>query len=208
MPPSAPVTVAHPSRSTSDGSVDSAAATPPDERLAAWATRFGTTPDEVKSWFGSSYSTNDTIAGEGSDKTIHPDEELTVSDGSAVKNASPLLDGANRVDITLHSVAVPLTTATTDTKGVFSATVRIPSSTADGRHFIVALAPNRKGGMAAFVFPLTVESRATGPVFNGVATKPTSGSHTPWLAVEAVIGSILVIGLMVLRVRRTSTTGA
>jgi hypothetical protein len=205
---SAPVKVAHPSRSTADGSVDNAVATPQDERLAAWATRFGTTPDEVKSWFGSSYSANDTIAGEGSGKTVHPDDEMTISDRSAVKNGSPLLDGANRVAIALHSAAVPLTTATTDTKGVFSATVRIPASTTAGRHFIVALAPNKKGGMAAFVFPLTVEARAAGPVFNGVATKPASGGHTPWLALEAVIGSLLVIALMVVRVRRASASGA
>jgi hypothetical protein len=186
--------------------VDNAVATPPDERLAAWATRFGTTPDEVKSWFGSSISSNDSIAGEGSGKAVHPDEEMTISDNSAVKDGTPLQDGANRVDLTLHSTAVPLSTATTDTKGVFSATVRIPASTTTGRHFIVALAPNRKGGMAAFVFPLNVS--AAPPVFNGAATTPAATHHTPWLAVEAIIGSIFVIALFVARLRRASASRA
>jgi hypothetical protein len=191
---------------TSSGSAVAAT----DQRLAAWAKRFKTTPDEVMSWFGT-FTSDDSIGGEAPAVGVHGDDLVTVSDHDVVKGdpATSLVDPAKRdngvatadgqrVDIALHSTPSSLGSATTDTAGRFSATVRIPSATPAGKHFIVALAPKPNGGRAAFVYPLTVEDRAA-PVPAAV-TSPRAAKHFPWLLFEVVLGTVLVVALFVVRV--------
>lgn len=176
-----------------------------DAQLAAWARHFRTTPEEVKSWFDP-YTPNDTIGGEGSGKSASQGEEYTISNNAAVRNGAAKAGSidprvGNTVEVSLHSMRVPLGTTTTEANGRFSITVRIPQSTKLGRHFVVALAPNTKGGSAAFVFP--VEVTEPQPVFNGAvpqaARSPRSGP--PWLIIEVILGLALVGGLIAARTR-------
>src|SRR5439155_19768061 len=105
---------------------------------------------------------NDSIGGQAKEIVVHPDDHVSVFDGATASDA-PASDGSalrsgitgvgdaktkggDGVDVTLHSDAVGLGTAVTDAGGAFSATVTIPKSTSDGRHFIVALVPNTKDG--------------------------------------------------------------
>ena len=180
-----------------------------DDQVNAWAQHFHTTPDEVKSWF-SPYSTNDTIGGEGSLRTVHAGEEVTISDNGAIDDgaaAAGFMDtsAGNTIELSLHSNGVPLGEAMTDAQGRFTATVRIPASTPLGRHFIVALAPNTKQGIVAFVFPVNV---VTGePVFDvPAAAQPTTTRHSgPWVTLEVILGTALLAALLVVRVRRGVT---
>ena len=178
-----------------------------DAQLVQWAQHFNTTPDEVKSWFVS-HSPNDTIGGEGSGLVVHPGDEMTVSDNGAVKDgaaAAGYMDfrAGSTVDISLHSDRVPLTTATTDGSGVFTSSVKIPNDTKLGQHFIVALSLNTKQGKIAFVFPVKVVTPE--PVFNAPAA-PTATHHSNrWLYVELALGTAMVGGLVLFRVRRAAS---
>ena len=177
-----------------------------DEQVLQWAQHFHTTPDEVKSWFVAS-SPNDTIGGEGSGLVVHPGDEMTISDAGAVKDgaaAAGYMDfraGAT-VDISLHSARVPLTTATTDDTGVFTANVKIPDDTKLGNHFIVALSLNTKQGKIAFVFPIKVVTPE--PVFNAPAAPVSTHHSNRWLYVELALGTAMVVGLALFRVRKAA----
>jgi hypothetical protein len=156
-----------------------------------------------------SYTPNDTIGGEGSGLVVHPGDEMTISDNGAVKDgaaAAGYMDfrqGAT-VDISLHSARVPLTTATTDDTGVFTSNVKIPDDTKLGKHFIVALTLNTKDGKIAFVFPIKVVTPE--PVFNA-PTAPTATHHSNrWLYLELILGTAMVGGLVLFRVRRAATS--
>jgi hypothetical protein len=179
-----------------------------DEQVLAWAQHFGTTPDEVKSWFDA-YSSQDTIGGEGSLQTLHQGDSLTISDASAIADgaaAAGFMDvrSGNEVDVKLHSTPVPLGSALTDAQGKFSITVKIPSPTSLGRHYVIALAPNTKQGLIAFVFPVNVVQPE--PVFNVPAVSSTSSKHSgPWLKVEVFLGLLTLAALVAFRVRRGVT---
>ena len=179
-----------------------------DKQLAEWAKHFKTTPEEVKSWFNP-YTTNDTIGGEGSGRALHAGDEYTISNHGAVKDgaaAAGFMDmrEGNTIEVDLHSTAVRLGSTTTDKQGRFTVRVKIPSNTKLGRHFVVASTSNLKQGTIAFVYPLNVVSAE--PVFNGAVTQPTStrGSSTPWLLIEFVLGTAMIAGLVVFRVRRSA----
>jgi len=178
-----------------------------DAQVLQWATHFQTTPDEVKSWFVSS-TPNDTIGGEGSGLVVHPGDEMTVTNDGAVKDgaaAAGFMDfrGGDGVDISLHSARVPLGSATTDSNGVFTSSVKIPDNTKLGRHFIVALSLNTKQGKIAFVFPINVVTPE--PVFNAPAAAPTATHHSSrWLFIELVLGTATIGGLVLFRVRRAA----
>jgi hypothetical protein len=196
----------------------------------ATSKKASTTPDEVKSWFGTTFKTNDAVGGVANPITVHPDDEVTVFDGamandavaSATGNTSDgtgdgatlrsglkgvadsKTTGGDTVDVSLHSDPVSLGSAVTDSGGAFSSTVRIPHSTDLGRHFIIALVPNTKNGKTAFVFPVSVEAREQAAAAAD-STQPTSGSKRfPWVLVELLVGTASVIALFVVRVRRAS----
>jgi len=224
-PPTAPPPPAQPVAPRSDTGGGTAATTAParsgptggtssdrggtasnDAELLQWAQHFHTTPDEVKSWFVAA-GPNDTIGGEGSGLVVHPGDEMTVSNNGAVKDgaaAAAYMDfreGAT-VDISMHSARVPLTTATTDSSGVFTSSVKIPDNASLGNHFIVALTLNTKGGKIAFVFPIKVVTPE--PVFNAPAA-PTATHHSNRsLYIELLAGTALIAGLVVFRVRRAA----
>jgi hypothetical protein len=187
---------------------DAGAGTASGDQLQSWAQHFQTTPDEVKSWFVT-YETNDTIGGEGSGLVVHPGDEMTVSNKGAIDDgaaAAGYMDmrAGNGVDISLHSARVPLATATTDDSGVFTSTVKIPSDTKLGRHFVIALSINTKNGKIAYVFPVNVA--APEPVFNAPAAPTSSQRSSAWpLVLELVAGTAMVAGLVVFRVRRSSS---
>lgn len=180
-----------------------------DAQLAAWAKHFETTPEEVRSWF-TPYSSNDTIGGEGSGRTLHAGEDYTISnngaiaDGAAAAGMMDMREG-NSVQVMLHSTPVPLGSTSTTKGGRFTLTAKIPPSTKLGRHFVVALAPNLKQGQVAFVFPINVV--AAEPVFNDAAVPQASTSDrssTPWLLIEFVLGTAMIGGLVAYRVRRNA----
>jgi len=178
-----------------------------DAQLLQWAQHFHTTPDEVKSWFVA-YTPNDTIGGEGSGLVVHPGDQMTITNNSAVKDgaaAAGFMDfrAGDSVDISLHSTRVPLASATTDSSGVFTSTVKLPDDTKLGRHFIVALSLNTKQGKIAFVFPINVVTPE--PVFNAPAAAPAATHHSSrWLFVELVLGTAMIGGLVLFRVRRAA----
>jgi hypothetical protein len=110
----------------------------------------------------------------------------------------------NTVEIGLHSTGAALGEAMTDADGRFTSTVRIPTSTSLGDHFIVALAPNTKNGLVAFVFPVKVT--AGDPVFNVPAAQTAAPRRSgPWVMIELTLGAALLAGILVVRVRRGVT---
>lgn len=205
---------------TRSASASASVTGPTDDRLAVWAKQFSTTPAEVQSWFGA-FTPNDSIAGAARSIVVHPDDQVTVFAGERIgaNDASVLrtgiedlgdvsTKGGDTVEVSLHSTKVPLGTTVTESGGRFSATVRIPPSTQVGRHFIIALAPNTRQGRTAFVYPVTVATRQVAPpVVQNV--EPTAGepSRFPWLLVEAIVGSVLIVALFIARVRRAAATG-
>jgi hypothetical protein len=192
---------------TTSGAPDSGGPAATDAQVTAWAQHFGTTA-EVKSWF-TPYTPSDSLAGAGSGRVVHPGDELTISNNGAIQDGSAAagfmdMRGGNTIEISLHSNAVRLASTLTDAKGRFSVTVKIPASTALGRHFIVALAPNTKQALAAFVFPVSVASAE--PVFAGPVTPASPARHSsPWFMIELVLGTALIGGLVLVRVRRGVT---
>jgi hypothetical protein len=204
-------------------SSSSTAATPaPDASLQSWAKQLGTTSDEVASWFGT-YGADDSIGGRANAVTLHPDDQLTIFDGASGADAgagdSPprvgirgvadtKTQGGDGVDVSMHSDAVPLGSTVTDAGGAFTANVRIPHDASGGHHFVVALAPNTKGGRVAFVYPVDVEAAAAAaPAADNSAQSTPASKHFPWLALEAILGTLSVVALFVYRVRR-ATAGA
>ncbi len=112
----------------------------------------------------------------------------------------------NSVRVNLHSTPVALGSTSTGEGGRFSITVKIPPSTKLGRHFVVALAPNLKGGAVAFVYPVNVV--APEPVFNDAAVPQSTssgGSSSPWFVIELILGTAMIAGLVVFRMRRGVT---
>ena len=205
-------------RSTSQQPAATSGTTSP-EAVANLAKNLSTKPDEVKSWFGA-INSNDSVAGQARSIVVHPDDQVTIfagdpvdatNDGGILRSGIATVGdastkGGDTVEITMHSDPATLGSTVTEAGGRFSATVRIPPSTEVGRHFIVALVPNTHQGRAAFIYPVTVTARdeAAAPISENVT--PTSGESKkfPWLLLEFLLGSALVIALFVVRVRRAS----
>ena len=191
-----------------------------DTRLPGWANQMGTSVDEIVSWFGT-ISAADSIGGHAPPIVVHPGDQVTAfdgadgasdqgttADGSSVQTgiqgvADSVTTRGGKVDVVLHSPAVALPSTTTSDGGRFSASVTIPASTTVGRHFIVALVPNTKHGRTAFVFPLTVTAKSDAAAV--VDTQPRGTSKPfPWVLVEVILGTLAVVALLVVRVRRSA----
>jgi len=192
----------------------------PDASLEAWARQLNTTPEEIQSWFGD-YTAADTIGGQANAISAHPDDQVTIFDGATTSESDGTGTGARRmgihgiggtrtkggdgVDISMHSTAVPLGSTVTDAGGAFTANVQVPHDTSTGRHFIIALAPNVKGGRAAFVFPVSIEAvAAAAPAADTPSEPAQTGKRFPWVLFELIVGSVSVVALFVYRVRRAA----
>ena len=202
--------------STSSSSLTTPA---PDASLDSWAKQLNTTTEEIQSWFGS-YTTKDTIGGQASAITVHPDDQVTIFDGASAAESNSSgsglrmgihgigdtrTKGGDGVDISLHSTAVPIGSTVTDAGGAFTANVQVPHDTAAGRHFIIALAPNTKQGRAAFVFPVSVQATSAAGAAADTPSEPTQAAKRfPWVLIELIVGSVSVIALFIYRVRRAA----
>lgn len=133
-----------------------------------------------------------------SSTVVTPGQPLTVSGGGFAANTS--------VSVDLHSTVVHLATVTSNSSGVATATVTIPSSTPAGAHTITMTGLSPTGGTQIDSVAITVVAPAAATT---TSTLPFTGAEIlqyGLLALALVLAGVAL--LVVTRRRRHSSEGA